>query len=151
MDSESSDEINANDPKTILDACLTDDLQKLQVLLAETEQFPGRNDSGIRWDAGESNLPEIQELLIKAAVSKQAMIVRFLFQRYPTLSLSQHFGLIQAILDNPDADTLQALCNHDRKFASFSIDDHYQCFITEACLRPPEEIRFGNVVEKLWR
>jgi hypothetical protein len=87
----------------------------------------------------------------KGSSLKQAMIVRFLLQRYPTLSLSQHFGLIQAILDNPDADTLQALCNHDRKFASFSIDDHYQCFITEACLRPPEEIRFWNVVEKLWR
>jgi hypothetical protein len=40
MDSESSDETNANGPKTILDACLTDDLRKLQVLLSDIEQLP---------------------------------------------------------------------------------------------------------------
>jgi hypothetical protein len=84
--------------------------------------------------------PDIRKLLAAAVASKKTTIVEFLLQKYPIYSFYEEFGIIQSILDNPDADTLRVLCTHDPRFASTSIDYGMRCFITDACGRPPEKI-----------
>ncbi|RFU25760.1 hypothetical protein B7463_g10572, partial [Scytalidium lignicola] len=58
----------------------------------------------------------------------------------PWLIFLAQLKIIEAILDNGDANTLQAFCVHYPDFASFSIDYHGKTFLTKACARPPEKI-----------
>lgn len=76
----------------------------------------------------------------EAVAAKQLKIVNFILQTCPSLSLKQSFDVVDAVLDNPDPAILKALCDHEKNFASFSIDYHIHCFLTAACARPPAEI-----------
>lgn len=84
--------------------------------------------------------PRPDTLLERAVAAKQTDMVKFILQSYPSLNLGQSHNVVHAVLDNPDAEILQVLCNHDSGFANFSIDYSIQTLFTEACTKPPEQI-----------
>jgi len=85
----------------------------------------------------ESGIPSTDELLQRAVAAKQVGMVKFILHTYPSLTLSQSHGVVSAVLDNPSPSVLQALCDHDSNFASFSVDYCFRSFLTDACSRPP--------------
>lgn len=134
-----SQSVDPNDWEPILNACSSGDIARLKRLLEDIGPQPGSDCVG-RQCQKVVNTAAVHELLAKAVSSKQAATTAYLLKTYPWVTLCQAFEVVQAVLDNPDADTLRPLCAHDKSFASFSIDYHMQCFITEACARPPEQI-----------
>ncbi|KAI0549250.1 hypothetical protein F4679DRAFT_595986 [Xylaria curta] len=63
-------------------------------------------------------------------------ILSILFSIY---ILHQSHGIVRVVLQNPDAEVLDSLCNHNRSFASFSIDSGLRTFLTDACTSPPHQ------------
>ncbi|KAI1405229.1 hypothetical protein F4819DRAFT_444508 [Hypoxylon fuscum] len=145
----------SDDPVSpMLEACSSGDISTLQRLFADHGIQPGSepiypkfvDPSGNPQEVSSTSVTESQqippttELLERAVAAKQVVIVRFILQNYPSLSLMQLHGVVRAVLENPDPAVLQALCDHESSFASFSVDYGMRSFLTDACARPPEEI-----------
>ena len=84
MDPQSSAMAFAPDQKVPLNLCSIDNLSTIRKFLEETGPYS-------------STEPMIHELLTQAVSSKQTLIVRVLLQSYPSISISEHMGLVHAI------------------------------------------------------
>lgn len=127
--------------KSMLDACRSGDLPMLHQLLTSNQQ-----PSNDEFTNSREFRTTLHELLEVAATYRQVAIIKYLLETYRIISLSQQFTLVQAILDNPDAEIVTALCIYDPNFSNFNID-YFRCIITEACSRPPA--RIGPVLHVL--
>ncbi|KAI1659199.1 hypothetical protein F4813DRAFT_354147 [Daldinia decipiens] len=135
----------------ILDVCSSGDISTLQRLFTDHGIQPGSKpvypkliDPGSLQEALTTTMglriPPTSKLLEQAVAAEQVAIVKFILQMYPSFSLMQEHGIVRAVLEHPNPEILQVLCNHERNFASFSIDSGMRSFLTDACARPPEEI-----------
>ncbi|KAI6092236.1 hypothetical protein F4821DRAFT_225184 [Hypoxylon rubiginosum] len=139
---------DSSQKSSMLDACSSGDISTLQKLFTDHgiqrgskpvyTSFVDPNDSK---DATvELQIPPTAELLERAVLAKQRAVVTFLLRTYPSFSLMQEHGVVRAVLDSPDPDILQALCEHEPSFACFSVDYGLRSFLTDACAQPPDKI-----------
>ncbi|KAI0859733.1 hypothetical protein F4860DRAFT_481320 [Xylaria cubensis] len=136
--------------KSMLDACSSGDVELLQKLFNKhgiqrgSKPIPVRfvATGGSQADPKESIvpiMPATDELLEQAVAARQINVVHLILHTYPSISLNQSHGVVRAVLENPDAEVLEALCNHAPDFASFSIDSGLRTFLTDACTLPPDQ------------
>lgn len=135
----------------MLDACSSGDVAALERLFDIHGIEPGSKPIITQclygtWSRVESRripgcmIPSTIELLEKAVAAKQLAIVEFIFQTYPSLDLSEGQGIANTVIQHPDGPILRCICNHQRAFASISMDYHLHTFFTQACENPPDHI-----------
>lgn len=142
----------------ILDACSTGAIAVLKELFKSHGINQGT--APIRFlETTERGCPSTEDMLSAAIRSKQAALVRFLleyFNGYPADSsealhegkkpISFDSGVVLAVLDSPDVETLQVLLDYDPGLVNFEFDNHFT-FLWEACNRDPDKI--GPVIKHL--
>ncbi|KAI0196347.1 hypothetical protein F4808DRAFT_321149 [Astrocystis sublimbata] len=136
--------------KAILNACASGDIEACRHFFAQDE-VRGRNkltnlggitSADTETESGDTTSITVapkDKLLEQAVTSRQARVVHLLLDTYPSISLDQCDGIVRAVLENPDTEVLQALCNHDRTFSSYCFDGGFRTFLTEACTLPPSQ------------
>lgn len=135
----------------MLDACSSGDIAALERLFDIHGIEPGSKPIITQcfygtWSRVESKripgcmIPSTMELLEKAVAAKQLATVEFIFQTYPSFDLSGGQGIANTVIQHPDGPILKRICNHQRAFASISMDYHLHTFFTLACEKPPDHI-----------
>ncbi|KAI0907728.1 hypothetical protein F4823DRAFT_541264 [Ustulina deusta] len=98
-------------------------------------------------EIAESIVPPTHYLIQRAVAFRHLEIVHHLLFIYPSVSLHQSFRLARAVLNNPDPEILQVLCEHDRAVANLSIGDGLITFLTQACtVQLPEIVPILHVL-----
>ncbi|ETS76421.1 hypothetical protein PFICI_11808 [Pestalotiopsis fici W106-1] len=137
--------------QSVLDACSSGDIVALQKLFNIHGIEPGSKPIITQclygtWSRVESRsipscmIPTTMELLENAVAAKQLAMVEFIFETYPLFDLSEGQCVASAVMEHPDAAILKRICDHQRAFASISMDDHLHTFFTRACEKPPDHI-----------
>ncbi|KAI1119753.1 hypothetical protein F5Y10DRAFT_273757 [Nemania abortiva] len=140
--------ISAQEQHSVLNALSSGDTEALKRLLVECGVQRASNTSNSPFDQtltpeGSAKSPttslSIYTILETAVAARQLNAVKLILRTYPALSLSQGHGVARAVLRAPDPEILQALCAHDRAFASLSMDYGMRSFLTDACTVPPAQ------------
>jgi hypothetical protein len=120
----------------LLDACASGDIAVLQRL------FDANNIRGSKpvYISSSDKPPPANEMLEASITNGHLDIVLLILGAYKETRIRFYGQVIDALLEKPNLDIMEALYNYDNSIVSFEWDDHTNTFFTKACKQPSEKI-----------